>query len=43
MLAANALSPARFIFGPHAPQVLDKATDFLSTRVGSWVMDKLQR
>jgi coniferyl-aldehyde dehydrogenase len=43
VLAASALSPARFIFGPKAPQVLDRATDFLSTRLGSWVMDKIQR
>jgi coniferyl-aldehyde dehydrogenase len=43
VLSANPLSPAKFIFGPSAPKVLDRATDFLSTKVGSWVMDKLQR
>ena len=43
VLSANPLSPAKFIFGPMAPKVLDRATDFLSTRVGSWVMDKLQK
>jgi coniferyl-aldehyde dehydrogenase len=43
VLAVNPLSPAKYAFGASGPKVLDRATDLLSTRLGGWVMDKLNR
>ena len=43
VLVGNPLSPAKFIFGPRAPMMLDRATDLIATRLGGWVMGKLQR